>query len=123
MVLCERMQKKTPAKLQHDIFRCRTETSLQDLTDFTIRLKHSSALTLHVFFSLHRLYHQKPKIDSVSSDAINTVSGGFLRIKNKILGQSLNYEAVLPGHSLLHIQTFIIMVASLSLDFCQDISE
>lgn len=43
-------KKKPPAILQHDIFRCRTETSLQDLTDFTIRLKHSSALTLQVFF-------------------------------------------------------------------------
>lgn len=115
-----RNKKKTPVKLQHDIFRCRTETSLQDLTDFPIRLKHSSAaLTLRVFF----LHHQKPKIDSVSSDAINAVSGFFLRIKNKILGQSLNYEAVLAGYSLLHIQTFIIMIASLSLDFCQDISE
>lgn len=45
------------------------------------------------------LGHFDPKIDSVSLDAINAESELLSRIRNKILGQSLNYEEALAGHS------------------------
>ena len=49
---------------------------------------------------------KEPQIDSVSLDAENAVSEVFLEWRIKILGQSLNYEQVLAGHTAAYTEGF-----------------